>query len=148
MSRPRGFNKFEFSVIVAVFGILAAALAVRLIALQAEAERTEVDLTVQNIRTGIEQAVAEYVMRGEEQRIIEISQASPIDFLQIPPDGTAAASVANSSAQWAFDPVRRELIYRPRSPEAFAGATELRWRYIARTDSSGRTIGAGLIRLN
>lgn len=148
MTFSHGFSKLEFAVAVAVLGLLAPVLLLRLNAIQTEAERTEVDITVRNIRAGIRMAESERILRGEENRIIEIVQANPIDFLARSPDGTAGASVADPSAQWNFDAARRELVYRPRSPDAFGGATELRWRYVARVDSAGRTIGAGLIRLN
>ena len=148
MKRQRGASKFEFAVTVAILGVLAAALLVRLNAIQAEAERTEVSLTVRNIRVGIQLAIGERIMRGEEERIIEVAQASPIDFLGHRPRGFTNGPFAEASGQWAYDPVRRELSYMPRLPEAFADATELHWRYVARLDSSGRTVGASLVGLN
>ncbi|KAF0163012.1 MAG: Uncharacterized protein FD157_3530 [Rhodocyclaceae bacterium] len=148
MKLQRGASKFEFAVTVAIFGVLATALLVRLNAIQAETERTEVNLTVRNIRVGIQLAIGERIMRGEEERIIEVAQASPIDFLGHRPRGFSDGRTAEVSGQWAYDPVRRELSYLPRLPEAFPGATELRWRYVARFDSSGRTVGASLVGLN
>jgi len=148
MKRQRGASKFEFAVTVAILGVLAAALLVRLNAIQAEAERTEVSLTVRNIRVGIQLAIGERIMRGEEERIIEVAQANPIDFLGHRPRGFTNGPFAEASGQWAYDPVRRELSYMPRLPEAFADARELHWRYVARLDSSGRTVGASLVGLN
>jgi type II secretory pathway pseudopilin PulG len=49
-----GATKLEFVVVVVVFGLLAAILLARINAIQADAERTEVDLTVRNIRVGIQ----------------------------------------------------------------------------------------------
>lgn len=149
MRRQRGFTKFEFSLVIALIGILATLLLARLIAIEAEAERTEVNLTVRNMRVGIQLAIGERIMRGEEDHIIEVAQASPIDFLGHRPRGfNAEASTPLTSGQWTYDPVRRELAYQPRLPEAFSGATELHWRYVARLDASGRTIGASLVGLN
>lgn len=148
MKRQRGASKFEFAVTVAIIGVLAAALLVRLNIIQADAERTEVDLTVRNIRVGIQLAIGERIMRGEEARIGEVAQASPIDFLGHRPRGFNAGSTPQGPGQWAYDPVLRELGYRPRLPEAFADATELHWRYVARVDSSGRTLGVSLVRIN
>lgn len=148
MKHQRGASKFEFALTVAIFGVLAAVLLARLNAIQAEAERTEVDLTVRNIRVGIQLAIGERIMRGEEQRIGEVAQASPVDFLGHRPRGFTDDTVSQAAGQWSYDPVRRELAYLPRLPEAFADATELRWRYVARLDSSGRTVGASLVRLN
>ena len=148
MKRPRGANKFEFAVTVAIFGVLAMALLMRLNAIQVEAERTEVSLTVRNIRVGIQLAIGERIMRGEEERIGEVARASPIDFLGHRPRGFSAGSFPHAPGHWAYDPVRRELSYLPRLPEAFADARELRWRYVARVDSSGKTVGVSLVGLN
>ena len=148
MRRPRGANRFEFAITVAIFGVLATALLTRLDTIQAEAERTEVDLTVRNIRVGIQLAIGERIMRGEENRISEVAEASPIDFLGRRPRGFTEGRVAETSGQWAYDPVRRELSYLPRLPQAFADARELRWRYLARADASGKVIGVSLVVLN
>lgn len=148
MKRLRGASKFEFAIVIAVFGVLAAILMARLTAIQAEAERTEVELTIRNIRVGIQLAIGERIMRGEEDRIAEVAQASPIDFLGHRPRGFSDARRAEAAGQWAYDPVRRELSYLPRLPGAFADAEELRWRYVARLDPDGKTVGASLVGLN
>lgn len=144
-----GASKFEFSLVVIIVGILATALLARLHAIEAEAERTEVNLTVRNIRVGIQLAAGERIMRGEENRLGEVARASPLDFLGHRPRGfNAEARVPMAPGQWAYDPVRHELAYQPRLPAAFNDAAELRWRYMARFDASGRAIGAKLVALN
>ena len=148
MKRQRGSNKFDFAITVVIFSVLATALLVRLNAIQEEAERTEVQLTVRNIRVGIQLAIGERIMRGEEDRISEVAQASPVDFLGHKPRGFTDARAPEAPGQWSYDPVRRELKYQPRIPGAFADATELSWRYVARVDSSGRTVGISLEGLN
>ena len=148
MKPQRGASKFEFAITVAILGVLAAALLVRLDAIQAEAERTEVELTVRNIRVGIQLAIGERIMRGEEERIGEVAEASPMDFLGHRPRGFTAGRVAETPGQWAYDPLTRELSYLPRLPQAFDHVGELRWRYLARLDASGKTVGASLVGLN
>ena len=148
MKSQRGASKLEFAVTVAILAVLATALLVRLNALQVEVERTEVDLTLRNIRVGLQLAIGERIMRGEEARIGEVAQASPVDFLGHRPRGFSEGSFPQAPGQWAYDPVRRELAYQPRLPRAFADATELRWRYVARVDPAGRTVGVALVGLN
>ena len=148
MKHQRGASKFEFAITVAIFGVLAVALMARLNVIQEDAERTEVDLTVRNIRVGIQLAIGERIMRGEESRIGEVAAASPVEFLGHRPRGFSDSSTPQGPGQWSYDPVRRELAYLPRLPRAFADATELRWRYIARNDSSGRTVGVSLVGIN
>lgn len=148
MRPQRGASKFEFAVTVMIFGVLAAALMARLSAIQEEAERMEVNLTVRNIRVGIQLAIGERIMRGEEFRIGEVAAASPVDFLGHRPRGFTERGAPSAPGQWSYDAARRELVYLPRLPRAFADATELRWRYVARNDSSGRTVGASLVGIN
>jgi len=152
MKRQCGASKFEFAVTVVILVVLAAVLLVRLTAIEAEAERTEVNLTVRNIRVGIQLAIGERIMRGEEDRIGEVAQASPVDFAVAysgdRPHSFSAGRFPEAPGQWAYDPASRELAYRPRLPEAFDGVEELRWRYVARFDASGKAVGAALVRLN
>lgn len=152
MKRQRGANKFEFAITVAIFGVLAMALMARLNAIHEEAERTEVALTVRNIRVGIQLAIGERIMHGEEARIAEVAQTSPIDFAVDlggdRPRSFSSGRFPEAPGQWAYDSSSRELAYLPRLPRAFADATELRWRYVARVDSSGRTVGVSLVGLN
>jgi type II secretory pathway pseudopilin PulG len=148
MRRQRGASKLEFAVTVAIFGVLATALLLRLNVIQEDAERTEVDLTVRNIRVGIQLAIGERIMRGEEYRIAEVAAASPVDFLGHRPRGFREGRTPSGPGQWSYDAANRELVYFPRLPQAFADATELRWRYVARNDSSGRPVGASLVGIN
>jgi type II secretory pathway pseudopilin PulG len=152
MKRQRGLNRFEFAVTVAIFGVLGTALLLRINAIQEDVERTEVDLALRNIRVGIQLAIGERIMRGEEGRIAEVAAGSPIDFATdqagARPPSFAAGRVPEHPGQWAYDPYRRELAYQPRMPGAFADARELRWRYVARVDAAGRTVGVSLVGLN
>ncbi|MCF8197360.1 MAG: hypothetical protein K9J42_01240 [Sulfuritalea sp.] len=148
MKHQRGVSKLEFAVVVAILGILAAMLLTRLNAIEADLERIEVDLTVRHIRAGIQAAIGEHIMRGEEYRIAEIAQASPIDFLGEQPRRFNEGLTADVAGQWAYNPNRRELSYLPRIPSAFGGADELRWRYESQLDRLGKTVGIRLVKLN
>ncbi len=148
MSRQAGATKFEFALTVAIFGVLAALLLQRLALIEEEAERTEVDLTIRNMRVGIQLAIGERIMRGEEERLAEVAAASPVDMLGKRPRGFVAEPAATAAGEWAYDPRRRELRYLPRLPQAFGGAEELRWRYVARTDAAGKVVGVSLVGLN
>lgn len=148
MERVRGGTKLEFALVVVIFGILATALLNRLQAIEADAERTEVELTVRNIRVGVQLAIGERIMRGEEARIAEVAAASPVDFLGRLPRNFNDGSLPPQPGQWTWDASRRELGYLPRLPEAFGDATELRWRYVARVDPAGRTVGVALLARN
>lgn len=131
--RQAGLGKFEFAVVLAIFGVLATLLLDRLVELEHETERIEVDLTLRHIDIGLKLAIGERMMRGEETRIPALLEANPLDFL-----GTPAAQ------GWSYDAGSRTLGYRPRQPEAFGGRARLEWRYAGRTDELGRTVGLRL----
>jgi len=151
MKRQTGFGKFEFAVVLAIFGVLATLLLGRLIALEQATERLEVELTVRHINTGIKLAVADAIMRGEEMRIAELADANPLEFLapKVGAGGTAQPGAANTGtaptlAGWHYTTDSRTLNYRTRQPEAFDGREQLAWRYISHTDELGRSAGLRL----
>lgn len=143
----RGFTKLEFAIVGIVFGLLAAILLVRVNAVEAEAERAEVELTVRNMRVGIQLAVGERIIQGEEHRIADLIATNPLDFLATRPPGFKESPDGLAGA-WTYDRGSRELRYRPRTAQAFAETATLRWRFVPRIDSNGRVVGAALEALN
>ncbi|WP_145842220.1 hypothetical protein [Denitratisoma sp. DHT3] len=141
--RQRGIGKFEFSVLVAMLGILALALIVRLQGVEEEAERLEVALTVRNIGVGLQWAIGERLMHGEEHRLAELLEANPVALLGHAPRRYGEAP--GGAGSWWFDPETRTLGYRPRQPHAFGGKTVLYWRIGARGMLGGRVVGLRLM---
>lgn len=146
--RQSGISKFEFAVIVALIGLVSLSLITRLEELEKEGERTEVELTVRNMRVGLQLAIGERIMRGEEPRLAELVGANPVVFLGHTPrryqegDGSAAAP-----GVWWFDPDSRTLGYRPRQPEAFTGVAMFRWQVRAQGALGGKVVGLRLERV-
>lgn len=140
MKRQAGLGKFEFAVVLVIFGILAHILLDRLIALEHETERLEVDLTVRHINTSIKLTVAEHIMRGEEARIAALQQENPLKLL-----GEIEKTGAGRTAEprWQYETDNRVLHYHPRQPEAFYGES-LAWRLRSHQDEIGRTVGLRL----
>ncbi|MDO8959238.1 MAG: hypothetical protein Q7U85_05850 [Rhodocyclaceae bacterium] len=151
MERQTGFSKFEFAVVLAIFGVLATLLLDRLVALEQATERLEVELTVRHINTGIKLAVSERIMRGEEARIAKLVDANPLEFLspnvgagEMAQPDAANMGTAPTLAGWHYATDSRTLSYRPRQREAFNGREHLAWRYISHTDERGRSAGLRL----
>lgn len=136
--RQRGLGRFEFAIVVALIGILAAVLLDRLIELEREAERLEVELGLRNLRMGLRLAISEKVIRGEEAQIGTLLEADPIAWLGAAPPRIGADDAA---PRWRYDSATQTLGYRPRQPAAFAGREELAWRLVPVRDGSGRIIG-------
>ena len=145
MGRQRGRSKFEFLLGIVIFGVLASMLLARLIGIEEEAARTEIELTVRNMRVGLQLAVGERLMRGQEDRLVELLAADPAQFLGWQPPGYAQGN-GNAAApgSWRFDPAMRELAYRPRQPAAFDGRDLLKWRVAAQGVIGGRIVGIRL----
>lgn len=129
--------------VLLIFGILAGALAYRLIAIGHETERLEVDLVVRNIGVGLKLAIGERIMRGEEARIAELLEENPLNFLGETKVG-AGETASLGAKRWRYVEATRELIYQTRQPAAFDGRAELRWHLAAHRDALGRTVGLGL----
>lgn len=138
IGRQRGLGKFEFAVVVALLGILAAVLLDRLVELERQAERLEVDLALRNLHIGLKLAVSEKVIRGEEARIGELLDANPLDWLGAAP---AKLGAGETAPRWRYDPATHTLSYRPRQPAAFSGREELAWHLEPIRDAAGRTTG-------
>jgi hypothetical protein len=103
----------------------------RLETVQEEAESTALDLTIRNIRTGMQLAQGELIMHGEDGRITELAQSNPVRFLGKLPDGYEGEAVSpEQPGGWTYNPTLHELAYKPRLAPAFAGRPELRWRYM------------------
>lgn len=146
MKRQRGVSQFEFAIVVCIFGVLALVFLERMERVQGDAERTEVQLTIRNMRLGMQLAVGELMMRGEEQRMGDLVAANPIRFLEKQPPGyEGEVTSPDRRGGWVFDPIRKEIAYRPRLPQAFEGRDELRWRYQSVAFAADRLGGLRLV---
>lgn len=138
MKPQHGLGKYEFAVVLVIFGILAHLLLGRLVAVEHETEQLEVGLTIRHINIGLKLAIGEHLMRGEEAKIPALLEKNPLAFLGQKVDGGGTAS------RWHYDPGRRILTYRPRQPEAFGNREQLAWRYAGDADAQGHASGIRL----
>ena len=122
-------SRFE----LAVIAVIVAIAGIVFVAVEAQAERLEVTLAIRNMRSGLQLAMAQRLMRGEEDRMSELEGANPLDFLGLP-----GAKYDAPGGRWQFDAKRHELIYRPGISVAFGGRAELRWSIEARRGPNGR----------
>jgi hypothetical protein len=139
MTNQRGLGKFEFAVVLIIIGILAGLLLNRVIELEEETERLEVELTLRHINIGLKLAIGEHLMQGNEARIAELLHRNPLDFL-----GDSEKVGAGATAAWRYEAQTRTLSYQPRQPAAFDGQTQLQWRFVGHRDELGRMVGLRL----
>ena len=139
--RQRGINRIDFAVIVA----LVAALGYGLNEALATLEEARVDIVVRNMRSGLQVAIGERLMRGQDNRLGELLAANPLKFLAELPEAYVGETARQDGAgTWRFDPESRSVEYRPRHPGAFEGRRELRWRVLAVGTAAGRPVGLRL----
>ena len=142
----RGINRLEFAVCVAVIGLAATVLLGAALYYEELGEKTEVDLTILNIRAGLRYQVADRMINGGMNELAALEGSNPVRWLERPPRNyvgqrRSADPEGIDGGQWCFDPDRRELHYRPRlhsflSPEL----SLLRWRVVAVFGTAGRGI--------
>lgn len=134
MASRTGLTRFELAVLAAI----ALIAGIVFLAVEAQSERLAVSLAIRNMRSGLQWAMAQRLMQGEEDKIAGLAGANPLDFLG-PPEGDAP------NTRWRFDERRGELVYRPRLAVAFGGRSELRWRINAVPAAQGRVTGLRLV---
>jgi hypothetical protein len=144
------------SFVVAIL-IIAALIATLLMALAEAQERSEkliVEVTYRNMRTGLQLAMGQAMMRGNDHEIAEWVGSNPLRWLGREPEGylgecDSRGTQALAEGAWCFDRERRELVYRPRHtrhlrlPGESEGKKILRWRVMAAQPQSAG-VSAGL----
>jgi hypothetical protein len=134
----------EFAVSAAVCAVLAGLFLGVLLYYQELGEKTEVELTVLNIRSGLRYRVADRMMNGNLNELAVSIAGNPVRFLATPPAGYVGelrdyASDAVGKGSWYFDLEQKELRYRPRLRSHLSPDLPLlRWR-VAPVYASGGT---------
>lgn len=153
--RQTGFTWLEFSVVASVLAVLAGSLLTALLYYEELAEATAVQLTVENIRSGLRYQIADRLVAGRTPEIGRLLGANPVSWLERPPDGyvgiVRTGSVRSLPAgSWFYDIDRGEIGYVPKLSfhlVAEPGAPAiLRWRMQAlRSPTPGEVEGLALV---
>lgn len=117
----------EFAVASVVLSLLAFILLDRLTYYQALAEKTTVEMTVMNMRSGLRYKVAEMLMHGKEAELPGLAGKNPVEWLAAPPPGYLGISSVLTwpdlpPGAWGFDAARHELLYRVKDEQYFVAA--------------------------
>ncbi len=160
-ARPQaGRGWLEFAVSAVLLSVLTALLLQALLRQQEIAERTAVEMTVMNMRSGLRYRIAELILADRTAEIAALAGANPVGWLARPPEGylgeTDAAELllAQSPGTWRFDTARRELVYRVNRGEGFssldAGSKEIRLQVVSERGSlrHGALLGMSIVVAN
>lgn len=119
----RGFSLLELMVVIIVISVLATVLFDRLQRYQELAEKTAMEITIMNLRSGLRLRVAELMIQDRMQEIASLAQENPVKWLDAPPPNYIGqaddAEPAIAPGSWYFDSRRRELVYIPRRTRFF-----------------------------
>jgi general secretion pathway protein G len=140
-SSQHAFSLFELCVVLALVAVLGGGWFAALLYYQEVAEKSAVELTVLNLRSGMRFGIAERMIHGSSAQATDMLQANPLVWLEKPPPGYAGeiGSGAVGSlppGSWFFDAERREAGYLPRlsfhltieSAGKDAAEPAIRWR--------------------
>ncbi len=156
-----GRSWLEFAVSAALLSLLAGLLLQALLRQQEIAERTAVEMTIMNMRSGLRNRIAELILTERTAEIGTLAGANPVVWLVRPPEGylgetgaDGAPPPAQPSGTWRFDSARRELVYKVNRGEGFASLDdterEIRLRVIAERGSlrHGALLGMSIVATN
>lgn len=133
----------QFSVALAVIGVLAVYLLDALYYALEQAERTVMEATIRNMDSAVRIQAATRAMRGQEASLGELVGANPVQWLEKPPAGYAGDCQGDlARGGWCFDAGTQEIVYRPRVDRNLEylepGRSGLRWRVASVAEPAGR----------
>ena len=150
----RGASFVEFAVSTALIGIVVGALLERALYYQEYAEKTAMESTAENIRTGLRYKVADLMLANRMSEIPALADENPMVWLgERPPNYLGeldSAPVDEPNGQWYFDRSNRELVYTVNNRRHFSPSLyrdfSVRYRVMrisagAVTDSSPKSAG-------
>ena len=114
--KQTGFTLLELAVVILFIGILASIFLKWMQRYQELAEKTVVEATVANMRTGLRYRIAELMINGRMNEMGSLSRENPMSWLQAPPSNYVgqtgqAQNLHLPSGSWYFDQGRHELVY-------------------------------------
>lgn len=117
MQKQRGFTLFELVGIIVIASVIVITLLNRFYYYQEIAEKTVMEMTVMNMRSGLRLRIAELKMQGRMGEASQLMQENPMTWLETLP-ANYMGQVTDSKptdllpGSWYFDTGRQELVYR------------------------------------
>jgi hypothetical protein len=120
-----GFTLFELVGIMFIASMLSVLLYDQFMRYQSLAEKTVMEMTVINMRSGLRLRVAELMMEGKMDEMAGLVHENPINWLAAPPPNYIGAfqnpeQHAIRTNAWYFDTKQHELIYMSGRRDIFA----------------------------
>jgi general secretion pathway protein G len=138
-----GASFVEFAVSIALIGIFVGVLLERTSYYQEYAEKTAMESTAENIRTGLRYKVADLMLANRAPEIPSLADENPMNWLgERPPNYLGeldSAPADEMKGQWYFDKRNQELVYTVNNRRHFSPSTyrDFSVRYRAMRVSAG-----------
>jgi len=131
-----GASYLEFIVSFVLFAIFLIVFMERAFYYQAVAERTALEMTVANMRTGLRYKVADLMLKNRMSEIPTLADENPINWLDERPENYLgefdAAPQAGTTGKWYYDRRGHELVYTVNNRRHFVpldgGSFDIRYR--------------------
>lgn len=132
----RGYSLFELVAVISVFSILIGVFLNRLAYVQELTEKTAMEMTVMNIRTGLRYKLAEIMVNNRQAELPALLTDNPLQWLEKPPENYAGEFSSHADLEippgnWYYDRQKNELAYRLNRSAHYPGngeAPEIRYR--------------------
>lgn len=146
LEKQTGGSLLELAVMGAVIGMLATVFLNYMQRYQEVAEKTVMETTVINMRTGLKWRIAELMVQDRMRDMKDVARENPIKWLAAPPsnylgefDNPNAESLPRGS--WYYDSGSRQLVYLPDRAQHLKpgqdGTKTIRFRVTAKTHAGG-----------
>ncbi len=110
-----GASQLELAAGIALVAIFLVVFVERAFYYQEYAEKTAMEMTVANMRTGLRYRIADLIMRNRLSEIPTLADENPVNWLAEPPQnylGEFDSSPPDGTAgKWFYDKRSRELVY-------------------------------------
>jgi hypothetical protein len=145
----RGLSLLEFSFVATVLSLIAGSLLTTLFYYEELAEAAVMQLTVQNMRSGLRYQIANRLVSGRTSEMGQLLTQNPVEWIEKPPDGYVGGIRTTdiesmSKGSWFYEVDRGELGYVPRHSFYLqlesGGPAVLRWRVQALRIQSPREV--------
>ena len=146
-ARQQGFSLFEMVIVIVLLAILTGVFLQRILSLQEMTEKTVMEITVTNMRTGLRYKIAKLMIESGSQDFPPLLDENPINWLQKPPENYQGEFTSLSDKEilpgnWYFDTGAKLLVYRLNLDNHFVskqkGISEIRFKVINLTKNSQR----------
>lgn len=143
--RQLGASRLELLLVVIIISLLAGWLLHTLRFYQELTEKTVIESTIVNLRSGLRLKIAELIIKGEGERQLALAHSNPVQLLEQPPRGYLGEMRQPGKlppGSWYYEQDRAELVYIPNLTANLtladgSQATNLRWQLRANKGGVG-----------